>query len=176
MKRFKCLLLDANVVIKLFELGLWDALVSQCEVHLSEIVVGEADYFEDSEGKYNDIDLVPYIKSDRVQIFSHSAAELNKFRSSFDPIYVEKLDPGETESLVHMLSGENEDLYLCSADAIVFRVLGNLKLSEKGVSLEELLGQFKLRRKLEFHFTKQFRRRWSQAGLGDSMFGEGFKK
>lgn len=59
MKRFKFLLLDTNVVIKLFSLGLWDALVKQCEVHLSEIVVSESNYFEDSEGKRHDIDPGP---------------------------------------------------------------------------------------------------------------------
>jgi hypothetical protein len=50
MKRFKFLLLDANIVIKLFSLGLWDALVKQCEIYLAERVIGESDYFEDSAG------------------------------------------------------------------------------------------------------------------------------
>lgn len=176
MKRFKFLLLDANIVIKLFSLGLWDALVKQCEIHLSEIVVGEADYYEDSEGTRQDIDLAPFIRSGQVQIFSHSSADLAKFKASFDPIYLEKLDPGETESLVHLLSEESADLYLCSADAIIFRVLGNLKLSDKGVSLEEIFDQFKLRRNLDHHFTKKFRRRWSQEGLADSLHGGGFKE
>ncbi len=175
MKRFKCLLLDANVVIKLFELGLWDALVSQSEVHLSGIVAGEADYYEDSQGTRHDINLAPYLSSGRVQLFSHSATDLKKFRESFDPIYVEKLDAGETESLVHLLYGIEEGTYLCSADAIVFRVLGNLKLSERGVSLEELLGRFKWQRNLDPHFRREFRLRWSQEGLGDSMFGGGFR-
>jgi hypothetical protein len=176
MKRFKCLLLDANVVIKLFSLGLWNALMKQCEIHLSEIVVGEANYFEDSKGVRHDIDLSPCIESGQVQVFSHSATDLMKFRKSFDCIYLEKLDPGETESLVHLLLEKSEDIYLCSADAIVIRVLGNLKLSENGVSLEEVLDQFKLRRNLEPHFTKTFRQRWSQDGLADSLYGGGFKE
>jgi hypothetical protein len=176
MKRFKCLLLDANVVIKLFSLGLWDAVVSQCEIHLSEIVVGEADYYENSEGTHHDIDLTEYIKSGQVNVFSRTAADLKRFRTSFDPEYVEKLDDGETESLVHLLSGACEGFFLCSADAIVFRVLGNVRLAENGVSLEEVLGQFRLRRDLEYQFTKDFRRRWSQTGLGDSLFGAGFRQ
>lgn len=176
MKRFKCLLLDANVVIKLFSLGLWDAIAKQCEIHLSEIVIREADYYEDSEGRRQDINLAPYIESGRVQIFSHSAADLSIFRKSFDPIYLEKLDPGETESLVHLLSYKSEDFHLCSSDAIVFRVLGNLKRSHQGVSLEEVLDQFKFRCSLERHFTIGFRRRWSQEGLADSLFGGGLRE
>jgi hypothetical protein len=176
MKKFKCLLLDANVVIKLFSLGLWDALVKQCEIHLSEIVVREANYYEDSDGERHDINLVPYVERSEITVFSHSVAEFTSFRKSFDPIYVEKLDPGETESLVHLLSPDGEHFHLCSSDAIVFRVLGNLKRSEQGVSLEEVFDQFKFRFTLERQFTRAFRQRWSQEGFADSLYGGGFKE
>jgi hypothetical protein len=176
MKRFKCLLLDANVVIKIFSLGLWNALVKQYELHLSEIVVGESDYYEDSSGARQNIDLEPFIATGEVQVFSHSSSELERFRSSFDLSYLERLDPGETESLVHLLSEGNKDLRLCSADGIVFRVLGNLGLSDKGVSLEEVLDQFKMQRKLEHHFSRDARQRWAQEGLADGLYGRGLKK
>ena len=143
---------------------------------MSETVIREADYYENTEGNRQDIDLAQYTQSGRIRVFSHTAAELSGFRDSFDPIYLEKLDAGETESLVHLLSHQDEEFFLCSADAIVFRVLGNLKLSDRGVSLEEVFGQFKLRRELEYHFTKKFRLRWSQDGLADSLYGGGFKK
>jgi hypothetical protein len=176
MKKFKCLLLDANIVIKLCKLGLWDALLKQCEIHLSETVIQEANYYEDSKGERHDINLNPYVERGQVHVFSHSAADLKKFRESFDPIYLEKLDPGETESLIHLLSTAGEDYYLCSSDAIVFRVLGNLKRSHQGVSLEEVLNQFDFRCSLEWHFTKGFRQRWCQEGLADSLYGGGFKE
>jgi hypothetical protein len=136
-------------------------------------VVAESNYFEDSEGARHDINLAPYIKDGRIQVFSHLAADLQKFRSSFDPMYLEKLDPGETESLVQLLSHESEDLFLCSGDAIVFRVLGNLHITEKGISLEEIFDRFGWRRSLEPCFTKSWRQQWSQAGLRESMFGGG---
>jgi hypothetical protein len=173
MKRFKFLLLDANVVIKVFSLGLWDALVNQCEIHLSEIVVSESNYFEDSEGGHHDIKLDPYIKDGRIQVFSHSSSDLRNFRSSFDSMYLEKLDPGETESLIHLLSPDCEELILCSGDAIVFRVLGNLRVAEKGISLEEIFDRFGWRRSLEPCFTRKWRHQWSRTGLGDSLYGGG---
>jgi len=175
MKRFKCLLLDANVVIELFKLGLWDALIKQCDIHLSEIVVSEARYFEDSAGNRHDIDLTAYISNSQINVFSHSSAELQKFRTSFDSMYLEKLDPGETESLIHILSDQDQDFFVCSADAVVFRVLGNLKLTEKGISLEEILDQFKWQRKLDSWFTERWRRQWSQTGLAESLYGGGKK-
>ncbi len=121
----------------------------------------------------HDIDLDLYIRDGRIQVFSHSAADLQKFRSSFDPMYVEKLDDGETESLIHLISPDCEDFLLCSGDAIVFRVLGNLQMTEKGISLEEVFDRFGWRRNLEPCFLKSWRQRWSQIGLADSMYGGG---
>lgn len=175
MKRYQFLLLDANVIIELFSLGLWDALTERCDIHLSDIVVQEADYYEDASGAHRDIDLSSYIDGGRVRVFSHSASDLLQFKSSFDRAYLEKLDPGETESLLQLLSRKEEDLLLCSADAIVFRVLGNLKMSDKGLSLEEVLHRSGLRRKLKRQFTREFRLRWSRQGLAESLQGGGFK-
>lgn len=50
MKRFPCLILDANIVIWLFAQGLWSAVVERCELILSQTVIDEADYFQDSAG------------------------------------------------------------------------------------------------------------------------------
>ena len=47
MKRLRFLLLDANVVIYLFEIGLRDKIVERCEVLLSRIVAEqEAQFYE----------------------------------------------------------------------------------------------------------------------------------
>jgi hypothetical protein len=168
-------LLDANVVIELFSLRRWDAVVSQFEIHLSEAVVKEADFYEDSAGNLHDIDLSSYIDQRKVQVFSHSLADLDTFRNRFDPIYFEKLDPGETESLIHLLSLESEEYCICSSDGIVFRVLGNLRLSHLGVSLEEVLNQLGIQCPLEPQFTKESREKWRQDGFADSLFGRGLK-
>jgi len=53
------------------------------------------------------------------------------FCSKFDPTYMESLDPGEAESLAH-LGASKETCMICSADKIVYRVLGNLDRSESG--------------------------------------------
>jgi hypothetical protein len=39
MKKFKLLLLDTNVVIKLFELDLWQNLIERCEIWLAGTVI-----------------------------------------------------------------------------------------------------------------------------------------
>ena len=44
MKRFQFLLLDAGPIIKLFELGLWDAFIKKYEVSISRTVANQAKY------------------------------------------------------------------------------------------------------------------------------------
>jgi hypothetical protein len=43
-KRLSFLLLDANIIIELWRLGLWCRLVELCDIHVGKTVVGEADY------------------------------------------------------------------------------------------------------------------------------------
>jgi hypothetical protein len=47
--------LDANVVIKLYELQLWQRVRAKCQVRLAETVVQEVDYYEiNSQQKWID--------------------------------------------------------------------------------------------------------------------------
>ena len=50
MTKSRFLLLDANVVIRLFEMGLWDAVASRCDLVLPSLVVRESDFFVDACG------------------------------------------------------------------------------------------------------------------------------
>jgi hypothetical protein len=59
-KRLSFLLLDANVVIYLFKLGIWDKLVAACDLHLARTVVQESHFYEDDHGQRHDFDLTPY--------------------------------------------------------------------------------------------------------------------
>lgn len=47
MSRLKLLILDACVVIQLHELGRWQQVVEQCDIHLSEIVARREVKFDD---------------------------------------------------------------------------------------------------------------------------------
>ena len=135
MKKFKVLLLDANVVIQLFKLGVWDEVVERCEIYLSRIVAEiEAHFFRADDGRRHDFDLGPYVREDKIKVFDIPVSELKNFTDRFDPIYFEKLDPGEVESIVYLLSQSEEHLF-CSADKIVYRVLGNLDRPVSGRGL-----------------------------------------
>jgi hypothetical protein len=105
-------------------------------------------------------------------VFDVPLADIRTFRDRFDPTYLERLDPGETESLAYLLKA-NAEIRICSADKIVYRVLGNLDRSEQGLSLEEVLRTVGLARPLPQQFTKTFRERWTAKGVEESLHGTG---
>ncbi len=175
MKRFPCLVLDANIIILLFQHRLWDAVVERSELILSETVVEEADFFVDDEGVQHAIDLRPHINAGLIRVVAIVATEVAAFRALFDPLYVQKLDDGETESLAFCLR-EGDPCRLCSSDAIVFKVLSVVDRSEQGVSLEEVLQAIGLARPLSRQFSKAFREEHRSRGLQDRLAGMGLKK
>lgn len=174
MKKFRLLLLDANVVIEISRHGLWDQIIARCEVHLAHTVVDEAHFYLDARGDQQPIDLGPQINAGAITVFDLTPSDLAALRAKFDPVYFEKLDPGETESLGHLLR-QSDECQICSADAIVFRVLGNIGRSEQGVSLEEVLNAIGLGRQLVWKYTKNFREHWTQKGFEEGLGGMGAK-
>lgn len=174
MKRWSFLLLDANVIIVLFKQGLWDRVVAECDLHISETVLGEAHFYEDDSGARHDFDLRHYVADARIKKFSVPVAAVQAFVATFGADYIEKLDAGEAESLAY-LEAASDDHSICSADAIVFRVLGNLDRGHKGASLQEVLDRLGLSRKLPQQFTKTARERWTSQGVTERLQGRGRK-
>jgi hypothetical protein len=177
MPKFKLLILDAGVVIRLHELGIWKHVLDQCDVHLSRIVAEKEVLFEpgDEGGYGDDIDLSPDINSGKVHVFDVTASELSAFRDRFDPLYLGDLDDGEAESLCHMMK-QATDYLISSGDAIVYKVLGNLGRRDQGVSLEEILQRIGMGRKVEWQYSKSFREQLTKQGETDMIQGRGKKK
>jgi hypothetical protein len=173
MKKFKLLLLDTNIVIKAFELGLWQNLTERCDIYLAATVIQESEYYEDQDGHTHRIDLSQDIGV-RIMKFELRPSELSQFRALFDPSYLEKLDDGETESLAFLVNS-SEPLLICSADKIVYRILGNLRRSEQGISLEEVLQQIGLGIPLPRQYRKEFRLACSTEGFQDGLGGIGYR-
>ncbi len=174
MKQLRFLLLDANIIIKLHELKLWGPIVERCEVLVAETVVKEAQYFEESNEQQERIDLSSHIDANRITVVSRSPSDLQRFREQFTPDYLERLDPGETESLAYLLASDDPCL-LCSSDAIVFRILGRLRRGEQGVSLEEVFQQTGLAKPLPRQFLQSFRDHWTRVGRQEMVRGVGLR-
>ena len=174
MKKFRLLLLDANVVLEISRHGLWERIVARCDVHLAQTVLDESQFYEDDQGEKHYIDLAPYISSKAITVFDMTPSQMNGFLGEFDPVYLEKLDPGEAVSLAYLL-GQSDECRICSADKIVYRVLGGLRRPDQGVSLDEILRQIGLGRKLENEFTKAYREEWTKRGFQEGLTGIGLR-
>lgn len=175
MPKLKLLILDANAVIFLFENGLWQQVLARCEVHLSRIVAeDEVRYYRGREADKL-IDLSNDVTRKRVHLFDLTPTDLKHFVDQFDPLYLDRLDPGESESLAFLVLAK-EEYVISSGDAIVYRVLGNLNRSHQGISIEEVLQQIGLtRRKIPRQYSKQFREATTKEGEQDSIRGRGMK-
>lgn len=175
MPKLKLLILDANVVIFLFENDLWQPVLARCEIHLSRIVAeDEVRYYHGREADKL-IDLSDDITQGRIRLFDLSTTELKQFVDQFDPLYLDRLDPGESESLAYLVLAKEEYL-ISSGDAIVYKVLGNLNRGHQGISMEEVLKQVGLARsKIPRQYSKQFRESYTKEGEQDSIRGRGLK-
>jgi hypothetical protein len=170
----KCkLILDANVIIHLFKIELWKKITESYDVLVAGTVIQETKFYEDFQKKLHTCNLEPYSENNLITIFELEPSDLKVFRDKFDPLYLERLDPGETESLAYLLIKESEDILICSSDAIVFRILGALLISEKGISLEEVLQHIGFTRNPEPCFRKRWRDKWTRTGFEEGLYGIG---
>jgi len=171
VKKLKLLLLDANVVITLHELGLWDKVADRCDLHIAGTVIDhEALFFRNKSGDRQPIDLSHEVTSGKITRFDLDASQISVFRGRFRPGYFDVLDPGESESLAYLLISKLE-FNICSGDKIVYRVLGALLMSDRGVSLEEILHMIGESRQVSHEYTKTYREHWSNAGFRDGIQG-----
>ncbi len=165
-------LLDANIVIEAFRLELWERLVERCRIHLPRTVVEESEFFEDQAGERHPIDLAPWISAGAIVVVEAPLPELIRLKDQLGPSYLERLDPGEAEALAFLLSQPYPEYgQVCSADAIVFRILGSLKRGDQGVSFEEMLTGAGLSRRLDRHYSKRFRIQWTRRGFEEGLAG-----
>jgi hypothetical protein len=164
------MLLDTNVVLRLFELGIWDLVTKRFRIVLTEAVVEESEFYtRDGERIY--IDWEPILAAGTVEVRQVPLREIERFKARFDATYLDRFDAGETEAMTLMQS--ERDSSICSADAIVWRVLGNTNDGERGTSLEELLQQVGLTKSLPDQFSRAFREKWTHKGSIERFMGRG---
>lgn len=173
MKKFRFLLLDANVVIWLFELGLWDTVVAKCDILLARSVAENEALYYKAEDRDVKINLTSHNQAHRVTIIDVNASDLKGFYDQFDPTYAKRLDAGEGESLAYLHMSQDPCL-ICSGDGIVFRVLAALNLIDRGLSLEEVLQGLGISSNmLPNQAGKAFRKKLTDRGKEEAIRGIG---
>jgi len=175
MPKFQLLLLDAGVIIAAHELGIWSRLINKCTISITRTVLEQVTYYwRDERDNPYQIDLSNDIVEQKIQIIDVPLDQVKIFRLKFDPTYLDRMDPGETDSLAYLCHASEQWLIL-SGDGFVFRILGRLARSDQGISLEEILEKIGLGRAVKWQFTKEFRLKYTKQGEQDSITGQGLK-
>ena len=181
MKKLRFLLLDAGPIIKLFELDLWEKFIERYDVTITSTIVKEAKW---ASQKYEDIKIDLEAYKDRIQIIEPEPSIASTFYTKLPNAYKDdvEIQDGEIQTLAFLCSS-SADWRLCSADHVVFRILGLLRKGEQGISLEEVLKQIGLQpgicwdritpRDEDWKYTKNFRERWTFEGQKDFTQGKG---
>lgn len=133
----KLWLLDADVIIDLLGLNIFDKLIKIHQVHVASTVVDEVKHYWRDEEKVSVDFRQEYIRPGRVRESGASAEELAEIVRRLPEIKRGSLHAGELESIAILL--RDERLTFCSCDAATIRALPLFDLAERGVSTESLL-------------------------------------
>ena len=135
----RLLLLDADVIINLHSLNLWNGVVKNLEVYVSSTVARiEITHYPDPQRQPIPLDLIPQIDNGTIKEVSASAADL---KTLIDKLRLSKigLDPGELESIAIIDKNKVEGLKICVIDKSAIMALSYLDLDGKAISAEEVL-------------------------------------
>ncbi len=91
----------------------------------------EALYYVDSAQTRHQINLNPYCESGAVTLVTVELSTTQAFLDRFDPLYRDTLHEGA--AALAFLFEQDVSWRFCSADKIVFRVLGNASRAEQGL-------------------------------------------
>ncbi|MFO7650531.1 MAG: hypothetical protein R6X13_04215 [bacterium] len=151
------MLLDADVVIRAFELGIWDKLVAKYEVALARTVCEQEvkGYYDEAVMRQKKIDLGPYIADGRVTVADAEldwVAEVSEAcRKALGSLH----GYGELESVAIVKHHDRQTLF-CSADGYAVQLMAVLGLAEEAISMEHLLKSVGLSRRFDGKDDIQF--------------------
>jgi hypothetical protein len=174
----KCVLLDANIIIEAYHLGIWEKLIEKAEISVSSIVAHtESLFYIRKENRIPEaINLKNLIDKGKIKEHAASSEDLKGLYNLFDRVFIEGIHAGEAECLALILKGRVKDTLFCSGDAAAIQALAMLDRSEEGISLEVLLKKTGLKQSLRRHFTEKFFRENLRQGAQNRITQTGLRK
>jgi len=147
----KLLLLDADVVIDLHTLGLFDRVSKGFEIYVTKTVLQEAQYYNSAGTKtrIHSSARVTIIEDVTVVHLQMVQGEAKEARLS--------IDPGELESIACLIQ-EEEELLFCTCDQAAIKLLAFMNLEGRTISFEKALHSTGYQKKNLFprHWEKKF--------------------
>jgi len=128
----KLLLLDADVIIDLHTLGVFDRISKGFEIFITRTVLEEARYFKSSGMR------IRMQISDRVTVIEDvTVAHLQAVQQNSKAAGL-SIDPGEAESIACLMQ-EEQDLIFCTCDQAAIKLLAFMNLEGRSISFEKAL-------------------------------------
>jgi hypothetical protein len=136
------ILFDANAIIELHQFSLWNPIIHACQAVVTPIIRHEVKFYKDAEGQKQPINLSKDIEDQKIEEISVSLEIYNALQHVLTASFLEGIDEGEREALAFLHSSRQSSYLFCTGDLLAIKCLGVLGL--KGVSLQDLLEQFKI--------------------------------
>jgi len=133
----KLWLLDADVIIKLLEIDVFDRLVAMHDLYVTSTVVDEVKYYRRGGQKFQVDFRQQYVDSGLMTETTATAEEMQEVLRRLPVLRRQGVHAGEIESLAVLV--RQDDLILCTFDAAAIRALPFLDVTERAVSAERLM-------------------------------------
>lgn len=144
MQQPRSLLLDADIVIKAYQLGIWDSLKRRCRIAVVAIVAyQEAKYFKSGRGTQQ-IRLSEQVAGREVCCLEATAEELICAVADFASAFTDALHDGEKEALALLVGGRFPEYSFCTGDINAIQAAGMLGVDSHLVSFETLIKELGL--------------------------------
>ena len=127
----KLLLLDADVIIDLHALGLFEKINKAYDICLTRNIFEEARYYK-KDGVRRDIDIKDVTIIENIDLES-----LRKVQREAKEAML-AIDPGESTSIAYLDQTE-EEITFCSCDQAAIKLISYMELEQKSISLEKVL-------------------------------------
>ena len=141
----RLLLLDANIIIDLQTLGLFDRLCKSYAVYVTPEVLKEADRYP-SGGKYHKIFIKTKVKIIQDVAIGSIDTVLDEAREAWLSV-----DEGETTSIASIYQQEKEDMFFCTCDKAAIKLVSYMDLDKQSISLEKALQDVGYHKRNLFH-------------------------
>ena len=169
--RIRCVLLDADIIIKAHELDVWQKLLNSFEICVPSIVIHrEAKYFSSKQGSTFPIKLKELADNGEITEISASAQEMAHFRSNF---HSPEIDDGETEALTVLWKKNLDGYKYCTADRAAIIVSCLMDLHQHVVSMETILSSIGISKPLKSTCKEEVFKKIVNDGLARKIRGDG---
>ena len=140
---------DADVIIELHELNIWEDFISSYEVYIAQTVYEEAYHYtinNDTTHKLYPINFDEAIDKRQINIISLNASQINIIEEKLRT-YNHHIDDGEKETLAIALN-EISNLTVCLKDKAAIKAAVFVGLKSRCVSVEKAISQIGFTKKL----------------------------